>query len=350
MFDDKQPEDIFEGSDKAPAPTNLPVEDQRIAPAPRLTTPSVAAANTAPSASAPMVEEGHPVVSAKVVLIAIIVMGAIGATVAIALSLMSRPESLVPPAVIDGTSGTGNSDLNESALDDEEGKGDEDAVVDELPVVDPAPEVVIDSDGDGLSDDTEKELGTLPENPDSDADGLGDREEAQVYNTDPLNPDTDGDTYLDGAEVQGGYNPNGAGKLLQVPAVTEKVAFNWVSQSISFTYPGDYYVIDLSADSLRISPSQVLPEGDVPIVRMEAYEDGATIDEIISEDLELAEGERTEVVINGKRMTKIVNENAFGGTVVVYLMNDNGRVLTLVHWDNPEHEKIADEILGSIVW
>ncbi|MBI1908528.1 hypothetical protein HYS28_03930, partial [Candidatus Uhrbacteria bacterium] len=45
----------------------------------------------------------------------------------------------------------------------------------------------------------------------------GDREEVEVYDTDPLEEDTDGDTYLDGQEVKGGYNPNGPGKLFEVP-------------------------------------------------------------------------------------------------------------------------------------
>lgn len=49
-------------------------------------------------------------------------------------------------------------------------------------------------------------------NPDSDRDGLSDIEEKK-YGTDPLNQDTDGDGYLDGAEVMGGYNPLGTGKL-----------------------------------------------------------------------------------------------------------------------------------------
>ncbi len=48
---------------------------------------------------------------------------------------------------------------------------------------------------------------------DSDSDGLTDYQEINVYHTDPYNPDTDGDGYLDGAEVSGGYNPNGAGRL-----------------------------------------------------------------------------------------------------------------------------------------
>lgn len=41
---------------------------------------------------------------------------------------------------------------------------------------------------------------------DSDQDGLSNEEEA-LYKTDPLNKDTDGDGYMDGVEVQGGYDP-----------------------------------------------------------------------------------------------------------------------------------------------
>jgi hypothetical protein len=73
--------------------------------------------------------------------------------------------------------------------------------------------ILQDSDGDGLLDQEEAEIGTNPLNPDSDSDGLNDALEIKVYATDPLDSDSDHDTYLDGAEVQSGYNPNGAGKL-----------------------------------------------------------------------------------------------------------------------------------------
>ena len=43
---------------------------------------------------------------------------------------------------------------------------------------------------------------------DSDADGLRDYEEVEIYKTDPLNPDSDRDGYADGEEVRGGFNPN----------------------------------------------------------------------------------------------------------------------------------------------
>lgn len=60
----------------------------------------------------------------------------------------------------------------------------------------------LDSDGDGLKDAYEREIGTDPFNPDTDGDGLTDGEEVLKYKTDPLNPDTDGDGLSDGDEVK----------------------------------------------------------------------------------------------------------------------------------------------------
>lgn len=74
-------------------------------------------------------------------------------------------------------------------------------------------ESLIDSDSDALSDVDERKAGTNPNVIDTDNDGLSDYDEVIVYHTDPLNADTDGDSYLDGAEVKGGYNPCGALKL-----------------------------------------------------------------------------------------------------------------------------------------
>jgi hypothetical protein len=48
---------------------------------------------------------------------------------------------------------------------------------------------------------------------DSDADGLRDYEEKNIYHTDFKNPDTDSDGYQDGEEVKAGFNPAGEGKL-----------------------------------------------------------------------------------------------------------------------------------------
>lgn len=60
----------------------------------------------------------------------------------------------------------------------------------------------LDSDGDGLYDWEELELGTDPFNPDTDGDGLTDYEEVRIYGTDPLNPDTDYDGLTDYEEVR----------------------------------------------------------------------------------------------------------------------------------------------------
>ena len=74
---------------------------------------------------------------------------------------------------------------------------------------DPGPQAgPLDSDGDGLTDRRELEIGTDPYNPDTDGDGLTDGEEVLRYGTDPLNPDSDFDMLTDGAEVlKYGTNP-----------------------------------------------------------------------------------------------------------------------------------------------
>lgn len=85
------------------------------------------------------------------------------------------------------------------------------------PVNPPDPVNLQDTDRDGLTDDEERVAGTDPLSPDTDSDGLTDFDELRIYRTDPTMPDTDGDSYLDGQEVEGGYNPNGPGKLFEIP-------------------------------------------------------------------------------------------------------------------------------------
>jgi hypothetical protein len=58
-----------------------------------------------------------------------------------------------------------------------------------------------DMDGDGLSNTQENVLGTDPQNPDTDGDGLMDGVEVNAHGTNPANADTDGDGLTDGAEV-----------------------------------------------------------------------------------------------------------------------------------------------------
>ncbi len=79
----------------------------------------------------------------------------------------------------------------------------------------------IDKDGDGLDDQREIEIGTDPNNWDTDGDELSDGDEVIIWKTDPLNPDTDGDSFLDGAEIKSGYNPAGPGKLFEIPEESE---------------------------------------------------------------------------------------------------------------------------------
>lgn len=58
-----------------------------------------------------------------------------------------------------------------------------------------------DKDNDGLTRCEEEALGTDPNNPDTDGDGLSDGDEVLKYKTDPLKADTDGDGLSDGDEV-----------------------------------------------------------------------------------------------------------------------------------------------------
>ncbi len=58
-----------------------------------------------------------------------------------------------------------------------------------------------DYDNDGLTNSREREIGTDPNNPDTDGDGLKDGEEVFTYFTNPLSPDTDGDNLNDYDEV-----------------------------------------------------------------------------------------------------------------------------------------------------
>lgn len=91
--------------------------------------------------------------------------------------------------------------------------------VSENPIEEPDSPTVVDinkdTDLDGLTDEQERSLGTDMFSNDTDLDGLLDQEEVEIYLTNPTNSDTDGDGFKDGEEVSNGYNPNGAGNLIQ---------------------------------------------------------------------------------------------------------------------------------------
>ena len=65
-----------------------------------------------------------------------------------------------------------------------------------------------DSDGDGLEDAIEVELGTDPADTDTDDDELTDGDEYYVHQTGTRNPDSDGDGVVDGVEIANGTDPN----------------------------------------------------------------------------------------------------------------------------------------------
>lgn len=76
----------------------------------------------------------------------------------------------------------------------------------------PPAQTAVDSDNDGRTDEQELQVGTDPNNPDTDGDGLTDGDETFKYGTNPLDRDTDRDSYPDGQEVKNGYNPRGQGQ------------------------------------------------------------------------------------------------------------------------------------------
>jgi hypothetical protein len=71
----------------------------------------------------------------------------------------------------------------------------------------------VDTDGDGLTDDEERALGTDPTDPDSDDDGLSDGDEVNRYHTNPKAADTDGDGFDDNGEILAGSDPTSTGSL-----------------------------------------------------------------------------------------------------------------------------------------
>lgn len=96
---------------------------------------------------------------------------------------------------------------------------------------------LLDTDGDGYSDEQEIAMGYSPYNPepikfsesDMDGDGLSDYFE-HVYGTDPFKADTDGDGYSDFVEIDNAYDP-----LSKEPRkLPVRVEINLKSQTMSF--------------------------------------------------------------------------------------------------------------------
>lgn len=115
----------------------------------------------------------------------------------------------------------------------------------------------LDSDGDGLKDNRETELGTDPNSADTDSDGLSDGEELLIWHTNPKNSDTDGDTYKDGDEVRAGYSPSGPGRLAEtVPSFQNNTIINNATSTPPATTSADTTVSSSPSSTSTSSSSQ----------------------------------------------------------------------------------------------
>lgn len=72
----------------------------------------------------------------------------------------------------------------------------------------------VDTDGDGLTDDQEAELGSDPNLVDTDGDGLEDGVEVNEVGSSPTDADSDDDGYDDGDEIEAGSDPTDASSLI----------------------------------------------------------------------------------------------------------------------------------------
>jgi hypothetical protein len=126
-----------------------------------------------------------------------------------------QPTSTLPEATVVSSTETGATVKSKNILFGDQPDTDQDGVDDATEVKNGTNPNNPDTDGDGLTDGEEATLtGSDPNKVDTDGDGLSDFDEAKIWHTNPLNSDTDGDGFSDGTEVQHGYNPLGAGKLV----------------------------------------------------------------------------------------------------------------------------------------
>ncbi|KKU31778.1 MAG: Binary exotoxin B/Anthrax toxin B moiety protective antigen [Candidatus Uhrbacteria bacterium GW2011_GWE2_46_68] len=195
MFDaitPREPEDMFEHTD-----------DQIVSPNTSSSTPVQATSSPASAPPSPIFSE--PCMSTGKIILFVA-----GAVLVVAISgfisyyVLSARESVVPAIV------------TQEPTEQTTKPAEENPVI-EQPVVDDS--AVVDTDKDGLTDEEEEILGTSPRSSDTDRDELYDYEEVRVYHTNPLSKDSDDDGYEDGVEIAGGYDPNGLGKLLELPSV-----------------------------------------------------------------------------------------------------------------------------------
>jgi flagellar basal body-associated protein FliL len=95
----------------------------------------------------------------------------------------------------------------------------------------------VDPDKDGLNNIDEFIYGTNPSLPDSDNDGVSDKDELFVYYSDPKNPDTNDNTFSDGVEISNCYDPNINGQKLS------KTRLNEISSNVNKPYVSGISII-----------------------------------------------------------------------------------------------------------
>ena len=118
--------------------------------------------------------------------------------------------------------------------------------------------VAQDTDGDGLTDDEERQIGTNPSYVDTDHDGLNDYQEVKVKKTDPLSPDTDGDGVKDGED------------LLPLYDAYVRVSIKYYEDTSTTKYAADSGLISSYADPFfKIRVNGSLQTSNMP-VKMDA--------------------------------------------------------------------------------
>lgn len=141
-----------------------------------------------------------------------------------------------------------------------------------------------DSDGDGLSDESEVNIhGTNPNDGDSDNDGLNDGDEINIYNTDPNDLDSDDDTFSDGDEV-GLYNmdPNDEAPLIVSFTANSAAIAQGNQVNLSWLVRGDLSTLTFDGNSvIGSSGLSLTPSNDTTYV-LSASKNGSTADRVIT--------------------------------------------------------------------
>ncbi|HOZ55924.1 MAG: hypothetical protein BWY51_00494 [Parcubacteria group bacterium ADurb.Bin316] len=157
--------------------------------------------------------------------------------------------------------------LSVLASADTDGDGINDKDEQEVYFTDP---LKADTDGDGHNDKEELTNGYSPHNPkpvklednDADNDGLSDRMELN-FHTNLLNPDTDGDGYKDGEEIDNGYNPLSQEK----EKLKKRIEINTTKQELSYwlgTVRMDIFKISSGKISTPTPKGRFVVDGKVP--------------------------------------------------------------------------------------